>query len=92
MIDKQSIVVDAFTRRNSSWLSIDEILFSRYVNMSAKFRGQLHGVEMAPCRLKTCTFLYAFMLRSIPHDACSRLCGRDSAWAGVFSRSSRSSA
>ena len=36
--------------------------------------------------------LFVFMWRSMAPAAGSRLCSRDSAWAGVFARSARSSA
>ena len=43
-------------------------------------------------KLKKAHVLFAFMWRPMPHAACTRLCSRDSTWAGVFVRSARSSA
>ena len=91
MINNLSIVVHTFARHMLTSLSVDEILLPRYVNLSSNFRGLLLKVEMAPCHLKhTNSLLFAFMQMQMPPAACSRLCSRDLAWAGVFARSNRS--
>ena len=88
-IDSRSIVVHTFARRIWKLLSVDETLLLRYVNLSTNFRGLLLAVEMASSRFKHMYFvLVAFTGRPMPTAACSRICCRDSAWVGVFSRSS----
>ena len=89
-IDNLSIAIHAFLMCSLTSLSVDEILLPRYVNWSTNFRGLPLQMEMTPLCLKCINSLFAFMLR--PFAACSKLGSRDSAWAGVFARSSRSSA
>ena len=48
---------------------------------------------MTPSYLKYMnSVLFAFILRSMPSAACSKLCCLNFAWAGLFARSARSSA
>ena len=52
IINKLLIAVHAFARRILTSLSVDEILLSRYVNLSTNFRGLLFRAKMAPSHLK----------------------------------------
>ena len=47
MIDNLSITVHAFPMSMLTWLSVEEILLPRYLNLSTNFRGVSFNVEMA---------------------------------------------
>ena len=66
MIDDLLIVVHAFTRHMLT--SIDQILLSRYVNLS-NFSGQPFRMKMAPPCLKHVLY-FVFMWRPIPPTTC----------------------
>ena len=67
---------------------VDEILLSRYVNLSTNFRGLPFKVEMVLiCLQHMCFVLFAFTWTLMPPAACFRQYWRDSAWLGVFARS-----
>ena len=92
MIDTVSIVVHAFVRSELTSCSGDETLLPRYMSLSTNFRGSPFRVEMTPSRLKHIYFvLFAVTLRLMLPANYSKLSSRDSAWAGVFERSARSS-
>ena len=66
-------------------LSVDEILLTRYMNLSTNSRG-------LPFWVKHMNSVWSeFTERSMPFAACSKLCRRDSAWVIVFARSVKSS-
>ena len=52
MIDNLSMVVQAFTRRILTSLSVDETWLTRYVSLSTKFRGLSLRMDMVPSRLR----------------------------------------
>ena len=82
------IAVHAFVK-----LHIDVTLLPRYVNLSTSFKELLFSVEMSPLWLMHMYFIQsALTWRPRLAAACSRLCSRVSAWAGVFARSAMSSA
>ena len=87
MIDDFSIAFHAFASRILISLSVDVILLPRYVNSSINFSGFPVRVEIAPSSFVLFAFTYNPMLPS----CCFKLCSRDSAWTGVFTRSIRSS-
>ena len=92
MIDSLSIV-HAFARHILTSLSIDGILLPRYMNLFTNFRALLFRVEMAPSQLKHMySVLLVFTRRIMSPAACSWLCSKDSAWVGIFARSSMLSA
>ena len=92
-IDSLSIAFHAFARCISTSLSVDDILLPRYVNWFTDFRGLPLRLEIAPFCLK-----YMKSVCFHPHrDQCFLLfaqdyCSRDSVWAGVFVRSTQTSA
>ena len=89
IIDNLSIAVHIFARHILSSLLVDEILLPMYVNLSTNFRGLPLCVEMDTSGLKHMySILFVFMWKPMPSAAYSRLCNRDSAWTGVFARSS----
>ena len=93
IVDNLLIAIDAFAMRMVTSISIDEILLLRYVKRSTNFRDLHLEVKMGPSISKRMNFvLFAYMLRSMLPAACSNLFSRDSACAGVFMRSIRSSA
>ena len=91
-INNLSIVVHTFARCILTSLSVDEILLPRYVNLTTKFRRLPLLVEVPPSRLKYIYSVLFFIHMECNTFCCSRLCSRDSAWAGVFARSVRASA
>ena len=60
-IDNLLIAINAFARCILTSLSVDGILWPRYVNISTNFRGSPFRVEMAPFQLK---HMYSFCLCS----------------------------
>ena len=93
MIDILSIAIHTFSKCILTSLSVDEILLPRYVNLFTNFIGLTCIVKMAPSHLKLLkTVLFAFTWRPMPFTACCRLCSKNLAWVGVFTRSIRSSA
>ena len=69
------------------------ILLSRYVSFSPNFRTLTVRVKIALSCLKNMyPVLLVFTWRPMPPAICSRLCSKDSDWAGEFSWSTRSSA
>ena len=93
MIDKLSIAVHAFAMSMLTLLSVDEILLPKYVNFSTDFKGLPLSVEMTLSRSKYMySVLFGFTWKPMPPVAYSRLCSRNSASAGVFSKSAQSSA
>ena len=92
MIDILSISVHAFTDFMLISLSADEIFLPRYVNWSTNFTGLPLKVGMAPSSLKhNNSVLFYFILKPMQSAACSRIYNKDSGWAWVFARSTRSS-
>ena len=92
MINNLSIGLHAFARHMLTPLSVNEMLLPRYMNWSTNSRGLPLRVEMVPFYLKHMySVLFAFTSRLMPPTACSRLLRRDSVWAGVFPRNTRSS-
>ena len=90
--DSLSMAVHTFAQHIVTSLSVDETLLLRYVKLSTNFRKPSFRLTMAPSLLKHMySVLSAFMWRSIPPAACSRLYSRDSALVGVFARSALSS-
>ena len=89
MVNNQSIVAHALNKRMATSLSVDEILLSR-CELVYSFIGLLLKVEMTPFHLKLMnSVLFSFTWRPMSLAACSRLCSRDSAKAGVFVRSAK---
>ena len=62
-------------------LSVDEMLLLRYINWSVNFRD----LPLWVFKTYKLSFIYIYIEAMPP--AFSRLCNRDSAWAGVFARS-----
>ena len=93
MTDSLSIAVHAFVTHVWMSISVDETLLPRLVNLSTSFRELPFCAEILPLWLKHMySVLCAFSRRRMPAAARSRLCSRVSTWAGVFARSSMSSA
>ena len=94
MIDNPSIAFYSDVRRILISLSVGEILLPRYLSLSTYFRSLPLQKEMAPSSYLKHIYsvLLVFTYRLILPVACSRLCSRDSAWAGAFKKSSISSA
>ena len=93
MINNLSIAVHAFASCVLISFSVDEILLPRYINLSTNFREPPFCMEISLFWLKHMySILSALEWRTMQPAACSRLWSRDSAWVGVFARSSMSSA
>ena len=89
MTDSLLIVFHAFVSHVLMSVSDDETLLPRLVNLSTSFRELPFCVEMSPVWLKhVYSVLCALIWRPMPAAARSRV----SAWAGVFARSTISSA
>ena len=83
-----STTAHAFGKHKLISLSVDEMVLSRYRNLSTNFR-----VDMSCSWLKHMYSVWsAFTWRPMHLTACYRLCSRDSAWVGIFARSTISSA
>ena len=83
MINKQSVAVPSFARH---------VLTSLSVNLSTYFRDLPLRVETAANLKHMNLVLFVFTWKPMPPAACSMLCSKDSAWAGIFTRSARLSA
>ena len=71
-------------------LSVDEILLSRYMNLSSYFRGLTLRIEMDPSLFKHTHYnFFAFTLKPMSLAASTKLRSSDSAWEGVVARSAR---
>ena len=82
-----SIAVYALSMCMLTFLLVDEMLLSRYINWSTNFKS-LTINEIAPSQLKNLnSVLSELMSRPMPPAACSRLYSWDSARASVFIRS-----
>ena len=87
MVINQSIAVHGISMLQLTLLSVDEILLLRYMNWSTDFRGLSFNKEMPSSCLKHMNsfFIWAYIAASL------KRCSRDSAWADIFARSTRSS-
>ena len=91
MTDSLSIAVHSFASCVLMSFLFDKILLPREVNLSTSFKGPPLSVSMSSLWLKHVYSLFsALTWRPMPAAARSRLCSRDSAWAGVFARSTMS--
>ena len=88
IIDNLSTAVHAFTSHLLISFSTDETLLLRYVNLFTSFREQPFSVEMSLFWLQHMySVLSALTWRPMLPAVCSRLCSSDSAWIGIFTRS-----
>ena len=88
LINDQSIAVHAFVSCILMSFSVDEMLLPRYPNLSTDLRETPFFFLLKHMY----TVLSVITWMPMRPAACSRLCGRDSVWVGVFARSARSSA
>ena len=82
MTNNQSIPVHTFASRILMSFSVDEMWLLRYMNLSTSFREPPFSMEMSLFRLK---HIKTHVLRFI----CICMEPKDSAWVGVFTRSTR---
>ena len=88
MIDGLSIVVHDFVKCILTSLSVKEMLLPKYVKLSSNIREMPFSVDMSLSWLKRMySVLSAFTWKPRPPAACFRLFSWDSAWVGVFARS-----
>ena len=88
-----SIAIHAIPMCMLTSLSIDKILLRKYVNWSTHFRGLSFIEEMVLCGLNHMNYVLSkFKQWPMPPSACSKLCCKDSDWAGLSAKSSKSSA
>ena len=93
MIVNLFIAAHAFPIRALTSFSVKEMLLPKYLNCSTEFRSLPSMVEMSLLFLKDMnSVLSEFTYRPTFRAAFSRLCSKDSACAGVFASSARSSA
>ena len=71
---------------------VDETLLLRHMNLLTYLKRYPLRVEIVPSHLKQMYILFAFTWRPMLPTACARQCSRDLIRAGVFARSTRSSA
>ena len=92
LINNLSIAVHAFPMHILTLLSEGKMLLARYVGYSTNFKSFLLQLKFAPSCLKYMnSALFAFILKPMPLAVCSRLCSKDSVWAGLLARSTKSS-
>ena len=84
----QLLAAHAFTKCILTSFSVDETQLPRYMKVSTDFMKLPFRLEMGLSWFKHMyTVLFVFTSRPMPPDVCSRQCSRDSAWVGVFTRS-----